>query len=97
MNPPGMVNRRGRIVLRDGTVEDVPDFLLDDEEIAWPPTLPEKRAGAPVRYLSASDFYRRHEIIEGQAFLYLPPVRELSDIDPEIIERFRQGPLPDVS
>jgi hypothetical protein len=81
-----VIQRRGWIFLTDGQVEEVPSYLLDEEEITWPPTLPEKAPGEPVRYLSAKDFYRRHEIIEGQAFLYLAHGIDLTDVDPAIVE-----------
>jgi hypothetical protein len=86
-----VTERRGRIVLKDGQVRDVPSQLLDDEEISWPPTLPEKRPSEPVRYLSAKDFYRRHEIVEGQAFLYLPHGLDVSEVDPSIVEALTTG------
>lgn len=82
-----MAIRRGWIFLRSGRTEEVPAFLLDEEEIAWPPTLPEKEPGKGVQYISDKDFYRRHEVVEGEAFVFLAHDRTISDKDREIVQK----------
>ena len=86
-----MEKQRGWIRTRDGQTYPVPPDLLEEEEITWPPTFPEKKAGQPVKYLGPDDFYRRHEIIEGEAFLYLPHELALDNIAGEEIERLLEG------
>lgn len=68
-------------MLPDGKTQEVPAFLLDREEITWPPSMPVKKPGEPVQYLKPTDFYRRHEIIEGQAYLFL---KDSTPLTPEI-------------
>lgn len=86
--------RRGRIVTRDGTVHVVPDYLLDEEEIRWPPGMPERRAGGSFAAFSAEDLYRRHEIVEGEVYLFLKPDSVPKDVPPGVLEELiedRQG------
>lgn len=81
-----MTVRRGWILLKTGRTVEVPDSLLDEEEITWPPALLEKALGEGVHYISEKDFYQRHELIEGEAFVYLAHDRKVPHIEPETIE-----------
>jgi hypothetical protein len=73
-------NRQGWILLDDGTFLAVPVPLLAYEEITWPPTLPEIRPGLPAPLISEGDFYRRHEIVRGEAYVFLKAPLAPSDI-----------------
>ncbi len=83
--------RRGRIVTRDGTVHEVPEFMLDEEEIRWPPGMPQRRPGEPIAMISQDDFYRRHEIVEGEAYLFLKREFMPGDVPPGVIEELLEG------
>jgi hypothetical protein len=75
-----MPTRRGWVITPDRRIAPVPETLLDDEEITWPPGLPEKAPGEPVKYFSADDMYRRYELVPGELYVYLQgnPVRVLN-------------------
>lgn len=79
--------RQGRILLADGRWERVPDYLLDDEQITWPPGLPEKKAGENIAMFSADDFYYRHEVGEGEFYVYLKKDISLESIPEETIQK----------
>lgn len=83
--------RRGRIVTREGTVHDVPPYLLDDEEILWPPGLAPKPPGAPAQLVGMENLYRRHEIVQGEAYLYLPDSARVEDVPQHVIDELTQG------
>jgi hypothetical protein len=77
--------RRGWLIDRDGKRHHVPEPLLDEEEITWPPTLSEKRPGERTKMLSASDFYRRHELVPDEVVLFLATERSLEDVPEQVI------------
>jgi hypothetical protein len=45
--------------------------MLDLEHIHWPFTLPEVQPGQRTPMLTDRDSYRRHELVPGEAYLYL--------------------------
>jgi hypothetical protein len=86
-----MHERQGWIITKDGSRHSVPEFLLDHEEITWPPVMREKGAAQQTHMLSASDFYRRHEIVSGEVYLFLRDSSTLADVPPNVIDELRGG------
>lgn len=68
-----MPTKRGIIILDNNTWAEVPATMLEDEEITWPPGMPAKPAGSPVKVLSLEDFYRRHEVVPDEFYVYTKP------------------------
>ena len=83
--------RRGMVVTRDGKGEPVPEYMLDQETITWPPGLPAVRPGQATPLISAENLYRRHEIVEGEAYLFLKHDFMPSDVPPGVIEELLSG------
>ncbi len=77
--------------MQDGQRHIVPDYLLDEEEIRWPPGMPEVRPGQGTPLFSQDDLYRRHEIVEGEAYLFLKRDFTPHDIPPGVIEDLLSG------
>ena len=77
--------RKGWILFRSGKRQEVPEPLLDEEQISWPPTLPEKQPGEKTRMITPKDLYRRHEIVPGEAYIYLQTNRELQEVSEDTI------------
>lgn len=65
-----MAKRRGLIILEGGRWESVPEHLLDQEVITWPPLLPATQPGEAAKMLSNADFYRRHVVGEGEFYVW---------------------------
>lgn len=63
--------RRGWILTPDGSWHAVPHFLLDEGMISWPLGMPRRRPGEPVVMLTPDDFYLRHEVVEGEVYVFL--------------------------
>jgi hypothetical protein len=63
--------RRGWLITDAGKIYPMPAALLDDVEIAWPPTFPEPALGLQSPRIRLIDVYLRHEIVEGDAYLHL--------------------------
>jgi hypothetical protein len=62
--------RRGIIVLESGKWEEVPEFGLDRDLIAWPLAMPETK-GEPPKVLTSEDFYKRHKIEHEDFYVFL--------------------------
>jgi hypothetical protein len=77
---------RGWLMRMKGEIVEVPEFLLDHEELAYPWALQEQEPGSPVQ-LTDQTFYRRHEILPGEAFLYLRDGTALGRIEESVIRR----------
>jgi hypothetical protein len=80
ISPP--TTKKGWIVPQRGEAQEIPGYVLDDEIISWPFTVPE----------SARHLYRRHEIVPEEAFLYV-----LENLSPRSVpeQKIREllGPL----
>lgn len=74
-----------------GEVVEVPEHILDNEEISYPWTLPELASGQPVQFADLTT-YRRHELIAGEAYLYLRDSSGLERVNERDIRRLL-GPL----
>ncbi|HKV71408.1 MAG TPA: hypothetical protein VJN62_09185 [Gemmatimonadales bacterium] len=69
--------KRGWVVFDDGKVEEIPAFLVDHEEILWPPIMPEKKPGQPATYFRPSDLYRRYEVVPDEAYAFAKDSRKV--------------------
>src|SRR5450759_443335 len=87
-----MVPRKGWLLTKNGQKHEVPEALLDDEIISWPFTLQEVSPGGRTPILSPSDFYRRHELVPEEAYIYLNENLSPNSI-PETVIRQMLGPL----
>ena len=65
-----MAQRRGIIILEGGRWESVPEHLIDQEVLTWPPVLPVSKPGEAAKMLSNADFYRRHVVGEGELYVF---------------------------
>ena len=65
-----MAHRRGLIILEGGRWESVPEHLLDQEVLTWPPVLPATVPGEATKMLNNTDFYRRHVVGEGELYVF---------------------------
>lgn len=86
-----MTKRRGRIVTKQGYRHDVPERFLDEEIITWPPELSGANAATQLSEHSQDNFYRRHEIVPGEAYLYLPIHETITDVPDAIIKELLDG------
>jgi hypothetical protein len=66
---------RGFVVVGE-QLDEVPAYLLDHEDLLWPPGMPEKRPGEPVRYFKPEDLYRRVRLVEENTYLFVPDTRD---------------------
>ena len=62
---------KGRILTRDGEWHDVPAPFLEQGVVSWPLLMDDMASGVPPRYEDVADMYHRHEISEGEEFIYL--------------------------
>lgn len=79
------LSRRGRLRTRDGIWHELPEQVLDQEQISWPLGMPEKEPDGPTKILKSGDWYKRHEFVEGTAYIYLP-----ADTPPEVTAEIRR-------
>jgi hypothetical protein len=79
--------RRGWVITEEGKSHRLPDPVLDQDYTLWPLGMPQMKPGEPVKYFSEEDFYWRHEIVEGEAYVYLKKPRTLKDVPPEEIDK----------
>jgi hypothetical protein len=86
-----MEPRKGWLLTKNGQTYEVPEPLLDEEIISWPFTLQELSPGQHTPMLSPSDFYRRHELVPGEAYIYINENLSLNGI-PEAVIRQMLGP-----
>lgn len=80
---------RGIILLGD-RIEEVPPYLLDDEHILWPPTMPPKEAGKPVTYVKPDELYRRVRLVEENVYVFVPDNRDPDAVIQEFRARIRE-------
>ncbi len=66
-----MTKRIGWLLTPAGQRHQLPDHLLEEEVLSWPLSLPEMSPGAAVQYLDSSSMYRRHELVPGEAYVFL--------------------------
>lgn len=66
---------RGIIILPEG-IKQVPPYLLDHENTLWPPEMPVKKPGEPVKFFKPSDLYRRVRLIDENIYVFVPDGRD---------------------
>ena len=49
-----------------------------------------KKPGEPVEYFTREDMYRRHEVIEGTAYVYLQDTDANKEVPTDIVEWVRR-------
>jgi hypothetical protein len=86
-----MNSKRGWLLDRDGNWHAVPHSFLDDEEIPFPFHLDLKMPGKPVRYLKPDDWYKRHDIVPGESYIYLRPEKSVHDVSQSEIDDLLSG------
>ncbi len=82
--------KRGWIMSKDGNTEEVALYVLKHEHITWPPTMHVKEPGEPIKYFTGEDMYRRHEVIEGAAYLYLQDTEANKDVPTDLVDWVRK-------
>lgn len=63
--------KRGVVLLDDRTWQGLPEPILAQEKIRWPPTLPEKEPVGRTADLAAGDFCRRHQFVDIEFYVYM--------------------------
>ena len=79
--------RRGVLRTPDGTLHELPDWILDEVEIGWPLT---HAGGRPGERTPVQEAYRRHELEPG-VFLYLKEHVDTTEVPPAVIDRLMRG------
>lgn len=54
------------------------------------PTMHVKEPGEPIKYFTGEDMYRRHEVIEGAAYLYLQDTEANKDVPTDLVDWVRK-------
>jgi hypothetical protein len=83
---------RGWLLRPPGKAIEVPEHLLENDELTYPWTLQEMKPGQAVKYIDPSDTYRRHELVEGEAYLFLRDSSRMGDVSEAQIRELL-GPL----
>ncbi len=78
--------KRAWILFEDGTKEELPENLIDFEEITWPPTLHVMEPGEAVHYFRDEELYRRHEVIQDTACVFMRDSQAGKEVPPAFVE-----------
>src|SRR3990172_6329341 len=83
---------RGWLVPSDGSPPlELPQHLLGDDVITWPPTLPEKKPGQPVKYLDPKkDFYHRAVLKSENVYVYVQEGRDPNALPDSVAGEIRR-------
>jgi hypothetical protein len=81
--------RRGFVVVQ-GKLQDAPSHVLTHKTILWPPGMPEKKPGEPVRYFTPDDIYRRVHLVEENVYAYVPDKQDADAAVEVVRQKVRQ-------